>query len=396
MSTRPAWFFAAFLLPFGMCCQTSTAASGDATSCAARPTFQTVQDLLQKAQYDAAASMLDSLRKCPNLSPIETFEMGWLFGKSRRFGTALEIFDKLPPSIPDQSTHNYAVALSHFELADYQAAIKVLKGEQVEGVADAKSANLLAVSYSKLGLYKNAYEVLSAEVQRHPDDLTTYLNLATACAEGGDYTKSSEVALEAMHRFPEAPEAFIFGGAANSLSGNLDRAYGDFKEAARLAPDRPDARFLLAITQYKQGKFAEALKTLNTASKDGLVDSDLNYLTAECLLKLDAAKTESALAEVNRAIELDARSVAARTLRGKLLLDAGRTREAIPDLELAARIEPDSRAAVYNLARAYRSIGKTAEAQTLFAKLRSADTDAVTEAGDRRLNEALHEKGAQP
>ncbi|HEX4228924.1 MAG TPA: tetratricopeptide repeat protein [Bryobacteraceae bacterium] len=396
MSIRAALFFAVLLLPFGSWCQTSGSASDEANTCDPRATFRTVRDLLRNAKNDAAATKLSGLRKCQNLSPIETFEMGWLFGRSRHFATALEIFDKLPPDVPDRKTHGYAVALSQFELADYQAAIKVLENEESAGVADARSTNLLAVSYSKLGLYKNAYAVLSAAIQKDPNDLNTYLNLATVCAEGGDYTKSAEVASQATQRFPQAAEAFIFSGAANSLLGKLDHASTDFKEAARLAPDRPDARFLLAVTQYKQGDVADALTTLKTANKDGLVDSDLHYLTAECLLKLDATKTEPALAEVNRAIALNARSASARTLRGKLLLEAGRTKEAIPDLELAARIDPDSRSAIYNLARAYRSLGKTAEAQALFAKLRTANTDAVAEAGDRRVNEALHGQDVQP
>jgi tetratricopeptide (TPR) repeat protein len=391
MFIRPACLFGALLLPFGLCCQTSLAGN-----CAAQPTFQTVHDLLGKDQYDTAASLLTSLRQCQNLSPVETFEMGWLFGRSRRFSTALEIFNKLPEDVPNSSTHRYAVALSKFELADFRGAIKTIENEPAASVRDSRSANLLAVSYSKLGLYKDAYTVLSAYVQTHPNDLTTYLNLATVCAEGGDYKKSSEVAMQATQVFPEAPEAFIYSGAANSLLGNLERAYRDFDQAARLAPARADARFLLAVTEYKQGNFAEALSTLGKASKDGLIDSDLNYLTAECLLKVDATKTASAMAEVNRAIELNSRSVSARTLRGKLLLDGGLAKEAIPDLEMAAQIEPDSRAAVYNLARAYRTLGRNAEAQTLFAKLRSAKTDVISEAGDRRINEALHDQDGQP
>ena len=396
MSTRQACFFALLLLPFGSWCQTTATANEEANACNAQATFQSVHDLLRNAQYDPAVTMLNGLRKCRNLSPVQTFEMGWLFGRSRRFATALEIFDKLQPDVPDQSTHNYAVALSRFELGEYQTAIKVLESGRSTGGAEGRSANLLAVSYSKLGLYRNAYAVLSAEIQKHPNDLMTYLNLATVCAEEGHYAKSAEVATQAAQRFPQASEAFIFSGAANSLVGKLDRACEDFKEAARLAPDRSDARFLLAVTEYKQSNFTDALNTLEAAKKDGLVDSDLNYLTAECLLKLDDKKTESALAEVNRAIELNARSVSARTLRGKLLLETGRVKEALPDLEAAARIQPDSRAAVYNLARAYRSLGKTAEAQALFAKLRTANPDAVTEARDRRLNEALHDQDVQP
>ncbi len=396
MSTRQAYFVALLLLPLGSWCQTTATIREGANACDAQATFQSVHELLRNAQNDPAVTMLSELRKCQNLSPVQTFEMGWLFGRSQRFATALEIFDKLPPDVPNQATHTYAVALSRFELGEYQTAIKVLESDRSAGKIDGRSANLLAVSYSKLGLYKSAYAVLSAEIQKHPNDLTTYLNLATVCAEGGDYAKSAEVATQAAQLFPQASEAFIYSGAANSLIGKLDRAYENFKEAARLAPGRPDARFLLAVTEYKQSDFTAALNTLEAAKKDGLVDSDLNYLTAECLLKLDDAKTESALVELNHALELNARSVSARTLRGKLLLEAGRIKEALPDLEVAARIEPGSKAAVYNLARAYRSLGKTAEAQALFAKLRATNSDAVTEAGDRRLNEALHDRDIRP
>ena len=314
MSTRQACFFALFLLPFGSWCQTTATANDEANACDAQATLQSVHGLLHNALYDRAVTMLSRLRRCQNLSPVQTFEMGWLFGTSRHFATALEIFDKLPADVPDRATHNYAVALSRFELGEYQTAIKVLESDRSAGGAEGRSANLLAVSYSKLGLYRNAYALLSAETQKHPNDLMTYLNLATVCAEEGDYTKSAEVAAEAVQRFPQAPEAFIFSGAANSLVGKLDRAYSDFKEAARLAPDRPDARFLLAVTEYKRSNITDALNTLEAAKKDGLVDSDLNYLTAECLLRIDATKTESALAEVDRAIELNARSVSALTV----------------------------------------------------------------------------------
>ncbi len=398
MFIRQTYFFVLLLLflPSGSWCQTTVAQDEEAKACDARATFQRVQDLLHNEQYGPAVTMLTTLRKCQNLSPVQTFELGWLFGRGQRFATALEIFDKLPPDVPDRATHNYAVALSRFELGEYQTAIKELESGQPGGGAEGRSANLLAVSYSKLGMYKNAYAVLAAEAEKHPNNLMTYLNLATVCAEEGDYTKSAEVASEAVQRFPQDSEAFIFRGAANSLLGKLDLAYGDFKEAARLAPTRPDARFLLAVTEYKQSNFTDALHTLQTANKDGLVDSDLNYLTAECLLKLDATRTEPALAEVNRAIALNARSVSALALRGKLLLEAGHAKEALPDLELAARIEPDSRAAVYSLARAYRSLGKTAKAQALFAKLRTTNSDAVAEASDRRLSEVLHDQDLQP
>jgi hypothetical protein len=50
---------------------------------------------------------------------------------------------------------------------------------------------------------------------------------------------------------------------------------------------------------------------------------------------------------------------------------------------------------LYNLARVYRALGRTAEAQTLFRQVRSQTTDTLNEFGGRRLNEAMTDAMAQ-
>jgi predicted Zn-dependent protease len=89
-------------------------------------------------------------------------------------------------------------------------------------------------------------------------------------------------------------------------------------------------------------------------------------------------------------------SVSARALRGKLLLEAGNTKEAVGDLERAHQGDPGSRAAAYNLARAYQKLGRKEDSQLLFKQLRNREIDAVSELSQRRLNEALTQKEAQP
>jgi tetratricopeptide (TPR) repeat protein len=67
----------------------------------------------------------------------------------------------------------------------------------------------------------------------------------------------------------------------------------------------------------------------------------------------------------------------------------------LKDLEFAAHRNPDSRAALYNLARVYRALGRMAEAQTLFRQVRTQATDTLNEFGGRRLNEAMTDTVAQ-
>lgn len=359
------------------------------TECAVPESFAKVNSLLQSRRFEDAANMLDGLKNCHALSELERFNMGWLYGRARKFQAALVAFRAVPENVPDLVTHQYAVALALFELEDYRGSTDVLKTLRSNPKFDPKCANLLAVSDSKLALYQDAYLVLAQEIRDHPEDLQAYLNLVTVCTEGGNFAKAVEVATEAGRRFPQSQEVLVVQGAANTLLGHLDKAQKNFSAAIQIAPQAPEPRFFLALTEYKLAQFADAAKILQSAIGDGVVDADLHYLLAECLLKIEPIDQTRVLDQLNQAIELNSNSVSARTLRGKLLLDAGQAKRAVVDLELASHIDGTSRSAAYNLARAYRAEGKTKEAQSLFTRLRSETGDTLTELGDKRLNQAL-------
>ena len=366
------------------------------TSCDVTAEFASVKRLLQAKDYEDAAASLGRLKECGNLSPLQRFEIGWLYGRARQFNEALSVFRSVPDDVPDRPSHQYAVALSEFELANYKGAIKLLKTLETEGGLSPESANLLAVSYSKLAFYEQAQSILLQEIQRHREDQSAYLNLVTLYADQDRYAEAAVVASDAVQAFPESAEVRVVRGAANTLIGQLDEAYDDFSNAIRLAPDWADPRFFLALTRYKQGKFTDAIHSLESANRRGIVDSDLHYLLAECLLKLNAANTQAALRELDQAIKLNSDSVPARALRGKLLLEAGSTKEAVADLERAHQRDPGSRTAAYSLARAYQRLGRKKDSQLLFEQLRSGKIDAVSELSQRRLNEVLIQKEGQP
>ena len=154
----------------------------------------------------------------------------------------------------------------------------------------------------------------------------------------------------------------------------------------------------MALSDYKQRKFVEGAEELKAAIRSGIVDSDLHYLLAECIIRMNSSSSSAALAELNRAIQLNPKSVSARTLRGKMLLEAGRPQDALLDLRVARELAPnperDSRNATYLLARTYMALGKRDQANTLFAQLNSQfilnNSDTLNELGDRRMKAVLH------
>jgi tetratricopeptide (TPR) repeat protein len=367
-------------------------------SCDAQAGFAKVGKLLASKEYQGAKEILSILQTCHNLSQTEVFNVGWLYGRAHEFSRALKIFDSVPPDVPDPLTHGYAIALSHFELGNYQPAIDGLNKVRSQGIFDAKCADLLGVSYSKLGRYQEAYPIMAENLQHNPSDAFAYFNLITLFVDAGETAKAAQVADNAVAAMPQSTEALVMRGSIRMSQSRLADAYDDFSAAAQLSPHSPDPRFFMALSDYKQGKFVEGAEELKTAIRSGIVDSDLHYLLAECIIRMDSSSSPPALAELNRAIQLNPKSVSARTLRGKMLLEAGHPQDALVDLRVARELAPnperDSRNATYLLARTYMALGKRDQANTLFAQLSSQfssnNLDTLNELGDRRMKAVLH------
>jgi tetratricopeptide (TPR) repeat protein len=369
--------------------------SAEIPKCAPSTTFEQASTLLSKKQFDEAYKTLSALDSCRNLTPLEIFQLGWLYGRARHFEAALQQFQAVPPDTPDLVTHQYAVALSEFELGRYDETIEVLTKLQSQKPLDAKCANLLGVSYSKSDQYLKADALFDQVIRNHPDDPSGYFNRITLYADTGNLHQAAALASKATERFPTSFQAFIVLGAANTMIGRLDAAHSAFTIAVQLAPRAPDPRFFQALASYKQDRLDTAIAELDSAEKAGIQDSDLHYLKAECLVRRDATKTVNILAELNTAIELDGTSVSARVLRGKIELSEHEREMALRDLELAHKVDPKSRSATYNLARTYQALGRKQEARALFQQVSEQAINPLQELSDHRLSATLKGESAR-
>ncbi|MDW5265379.1 MULTISPECIES: tetratricopeptide repeat protein [Acidobacteriaceae] len=357
--------------------------------CDVHGTLRRVDELLKLHRDAEAKLLLQRVEKCVHLSQIETFNIAWSYGRMHDFKTALRLFATVDADVPDDQTHAYAVAFGQFEMGDYPSVIKSLKAVQNKQALNPDCVNLLAVSYAKLGQYQDAYVLLRGQIQEHPQDLFSYLNLITLLTDAGQFAEAQKVATECVAVFPNNSEVFVVRGATETLLGQLDKARDDFDNAVKASPEKTDPRFFLALTDYKLSNYAAAAADLRSAMDAGVSSADLEYLLAECMLKLDPTKPTEALAQLDMAIRLDGNSVPSRTLRGKLLLEEGNSQKAVVDLEIAHKIDPTMRSATYNLARAYFAVGKQKEAQALYQQLQQQTTNTVNELSDRRIKQVL-------
>jgi tetratricopeptide (TPR) repeat protein len=360
--------------------------------------FNKVEARLEKKDDREAVALLRGLRSCPNLSQLQRFNVGWLYGKAHDYNRALKIVASLPPAVPDRLTHAYATALAQFELGHYQEAIDTLTALRATGQFDDKCGDLLGVSYSKLSQYQSAYEVMVQNLDQFPSDPYPYLNLMTLFVDTGELEKALQVANRAAASLPQSAEVFTMRGSIELSLGESEKAYHEFSIAARLSPNSADPPFFMALSDYRLSKFSEAVRVLRSSIASGIVDSDLHYLLAECLARIDGSDSEVILSELNRAIQLNPQSASARTLRGQRLLESGRPREAAVDLKIVRKVDPgsvrDTRNATYLLARSYLALGRRDEAKALFEQVGSqfspASAEALNQLSDQKMRIALH------
>jgi predicted Zn-dependent protease len=394
-ATRPKLFVAAALCL--VVCGLSAAAQ-ERPSCLPAKTFAQVGPLLEKQDYSRARTLLLALEACPQLAPLEQFNIGWLYGRAHDSPDALRIFHSVQADVPDPLTHSYAIALADFELGRFQASIDSLSALRAQGIFDAKCADLLAVSYSKLNRYQEAYVVMAQNIRQNPSNPYAYFNLIALFVDTSEMDKAAQVADKAVGALPQNAEARSVRGSIELYRNQTDEAYRDFSVAAELAPHSPDPRFFMALVNYRQSKFDQAAQVLKDAIASQIADSDLHYLLAECVLRINPSNASAALSELDHAIQLNPKSVPARILRGKTLLAARSPQDAVVDLKIARELDPnpqrDTSNATYLLGRAYVALGKRDQAKALFAQLSHQfdpnKTDTLKQLGDQKIQAALH------
>jgi tetratricopeptide (TPR) repeat protein len=375
-----------------------SAAAQEEPSCLPAKTFAQVGALLQKQDYSRAKTLLRTLESCPHLAPMERFNVGWLYGRAHDSPDALRLFHSVQADVPDRLTHGYAIALADFELGKFQASIDTLAALRAQGICDAKCADLVSVSYSKLDRYQDAYAVMAENIRQNPSNPFAYFNLIALFVDTSEMDKAAQVADKAVAALPRNAEALSMRGSIELYRNQTDEAYRDFSAAADLAPNSPDPRFFIALVDYRQSKFDQAAKVLRDAIASGIADSDLHYMLAECVLRIDPSNAKAALSELDQAIQLNPKSVPARILRGETLLAAERPQDAVVDLKIARELDPnpqrDTSNTTYLLGRAYAALGKRDQAKALFAQLGhqlgSNKTDSLNQLGDQKIQAALH------
>lgn len=177
-----------------------------------------------------------------------------------------------------------------------------------------------------------------------------------------------------------ASDAFMTRGNAYAHKQDWDRAFRDYDEAVRIAPNNADALTNRGNAYARRKKLDESTRDYDQAIRLNPNLSEAYYNRALNYLKVP--DTNKALADLDEAIRTNPKFAEAYARRSLLLIQSKCENEAISDANMAVALKPESGESYYYRARVQLRRKQFAEARS--------DYECIVELASGRQPEALN------
>ncbi len=200
------------------------------------------------------------------------------------------------------------------------------------------------VLYARTGRDALAAALLERALPRAVKDFGAQAVLADVYRRLGQPGKSLQVLERCADLDPLQRPAYLISIAVLKRSlGDLDGALAAVQEAARLAPERSEPRWLEGTLRVRRGELDKAEIAFGQAI--AISPAEARYRQNLAALYLDQGRTAAAVEEARRAVQLSPEYPEGRYILGLALLRDGETAEGRKALEDLARSLPDSKVA---------------------------------------------------
>jgi len=342
-----------------------------------------VQELYRQAK--AAQSLNDVagaitkyeeiLRIAPRLGPAYN-NLGALYFRQHNYQKAAAILEqglKISPAMPSASA---LLGISLFEIGEFAKARPRLEAALRANAGDSNAQMFLVKDLIKLGDYEAAAAQLRHLAGAQTKNQEVWYLLAKV------YMKLSEQALATMNAIdPNSVVAHELSAEMMEAMNNYDGAVVELKKAVEMAPQRPG-------THYKLGDAYASLSQWDSASEQFHAELAVDPANCQAHWKIGMVilqkngPAEDALAEINKSLQMCPSLTDARVDRARALIKLERNAEAAADLEAAVKADPSEPSTHFLLAKTYRALGRTEDAQRemqAFSKLEEAARAATAE-----------------
>ncbi|MDR3717206.1 MAG: tetratricopeptide repeat protein [Bryobacteraceae bacterium] len=192
------------------------------------------------------------------------------------------------------------------------------------------------------------------------------------------YAELARGAVERLASLPPSAERHELLAAALQRAGRRAEAVAEWREASRMSPADRRIRGELARSLRLNRQYDEAAPLLEELTRLDPARAEWQFELGDCLV--NQGRPEQALGRLSRACELQPGLLAAQALLGQVLLQSGDAQAAVAHLEKAAPLDRDG-SIHFQLASAYRSLGKPELARQALARQRELKAATGTRGG---------------
>lgn len=306
------------------------------------PVALTTQGTRALAAGDLKAA-LTNLRQAAKLDPSNLriqFNLGLTLVRMGKPDEAIGPLNRAArdPSLAAEA--QFLLGASYFEARQYQKAIARLEGLERSAHAE-RALYMLEESNRLLNHEAQAREAFRELNRRFPDSAWTHFLMATAYENQQQWDVAIKEYQKALKADPTIPNASFAIGYIYWREQNMD--------AAREWLGKEAARGCHALSNFYLGEIAQRNQNLTSAER----------------FYRESLRCDSSLADAHARL-------------GILLARLKRYRESIAQLKEAVRLQPANSASHYHLAVVYRELGRKAEADAEYAKVRQLQAAADT------------------
>lgn len=334
---------------------------------------------LADGRYADAEKAFEALcRMSPETAEVHA-RLGLIYfqqGKFKEAITPLRRAIKLKPDLPKIDT---LLAMSLSELGRYDEALPGLTTgfkQSADPVVRRMAGLHLQRAYTGLARDREAVEVALALSRLHPDDPEVLYHTGRLFANFA-YLQTMKLARVA----PDSVWLHQAAGEANESQGLYDAAITEYRQVLALAPKRPGIHFRIGRAFLARSRepssdgsgVPEALQAFESELQIDPTNANAAYEIAE--LHRKAGEFEKGREFFERALTHYPEFEDALVGLGRTLIALGQPERAIPPLAAATKRNPANEVAYYQIAQAYRVLGRTAEQQQAlaeFTRLRNA------------------------
>lgn len=274
---------------------------------------------------------------------------------------ALQLDGRLEPA-------HALMGMSWYEMENYGAAEKELNEAVHLDPRDQNARLYLARSLYELGKLDEAAGLLKELARGDPANPQILYN------QGLVYMKLATSALEKLQA--AAPDSFLMESIL-ATTAEAKEQYGvaaeHYKRAIAKAPNTRNLHYALGHALYQSGEFKEALKEYQLELQINPYSYMACWEAARILVNDDPRE---AVTLSTRALELSPNLAPAYLVRGRALLQLKELDKSLVDLKKAAALDSNEPTVHYQLARVYRGLGRTQEAEeenAIFTQMEKAE-----------------------